>query len=217
MKLLLTLVSTNENKTVVDILAQLAADSLEQKNMEKISAPRSGRIGSLVKNKLIKGMAKTVELIGEEAVNSVFTMLKPKLSRIINENLQQNKIPAVFSVEEIITDLDKINITVNLDSINYTGVINRFLPDILYSLRENDPDNYMWRVYDVISDEQPRIVKAVMDTINNEKKEEIIEMMILQNKDSLCDKVSDLLAAENIEISVDNIYVTLDHQAPYEC
>ena len=216
MKLLLTLVSTNENKSIIDILAQIAAESLDQKHTEKISAPRSGRIGSLVKNKLIKGVAKTVEFIGEDAVNSVFTMLKPSLSKLINENLQQNKIPAVFLVEEINMDLDKMNITVNLESINYTGVINRFLPEILFSLRDKDPENYMWRVYDVISDEQPRIVKAVMDTINNEKKEEIIEMMILQNKDSICDTVSSLLAAENIEISVENIIVSLGPEIPYE-
>ena len=211
MELVLTLSSTNENKTIMDILAQLASESIEQKRME--SEQQSSR-SSLIKRLLIKGAAKTVEFIGEDAVNSVFSMLKTTLGRVINENLSQNNIPAAFVVEEIIKLDALVKVTLKLDSINYKGVINRFLPEILFSLREEDPANYMWRVYDVISDDQPSIVRAVMDTISNDKKDEIIELMILENKNILCDKISDLLAASNIEIAVDDIFVTVEPHIP---
>ena len=208
MKLVLTLASTNEKKSIMDILAQFASESIEQKITESVpSSQSSGGFKKLFKEKLIKGAAKTVEFIGEDAVNSVFSMLKPTLGRVINENLQQNDIAASFLVEEIKKEDEKMKVTLKLDSISYKGVINKFLPAILDAVRENDPENYMWKVYDVISDDQPKIVKAVMDTISNEKKEEIISMMILQHKDGICDKFSGLLAAQNIEISVDDINV----------
>ena len=207
MKLILTLVSANDNKSIMDILAQLAADTMEQKSQENESSSGSSALGKLVKNKLIKGAAKTVELLGEDAVNSVFSLLKTTIGKTINDNLAQNKIPADFIVEEIKKEFDEVKITLKLDSINYKGVINRFLPDIIDSARENDPDNYVWRVYDVISDDQPKIVKAVMDTISNDKKDEIIGMMIYQHRQSLCDIISSLLIAENIEISVEDIDV----------
>ena len=204
MKLTLTLVSTNENKSIMDVLAQLATEAMERKQAENVSAsPYSGGLKKL----LIKGAAKTVEFIGEDAVNSVYSMLKPALAKIINDNLQQNRIPASFLVEQIKKDQEKMKVTLTLDSINYKGMINRFLPDILESAREHDPDNYVWRVYDVISDDQPKIVKVVMDTISNEKKDEIIELMILQYKNNLCDIISSLLVVENIELAVDDISI----------
>ena len=208
MELLLTLSSTNENKTIMDILAQLASEAIEQKNMEReVQQPSRS---SMIKKFLIKGAAKTVEFIGEDAVNSVFSMLKPTLAKVINDNLQQNRIPAVFSVEEIIKEDEKMKITIVQESIHYAGVINKFLPGIISSVRENDPGNYLWRVYDVISDDQPEIVRAVLDTISDEKKEEMIEMMIIQNKHQICDKVSEFLIAQNIEIAVDDIIVNIE-------
>lgn len=188
----------------MDVLAQLATEAMERKQAENVSAsPYSGGLKKL----LIKGAAKTVEFIGEDAVNSVYSMLKPALAKIINDNLQQNRIPASFLVEQIKKDQEKMKVTLTLDSINYKGMINRFLPDILESAREHDPDNYVWRVYDVISDDQPKIVKVVMDTISNEKKDEIIELMILQYKNNLCDIISSLLVVENIELAVDDISI----------
>lgn len=213
MKLVFTVTSTNENKSIMDVIAQVAAESLEQRHEEREPSSHSGGFKSFVRGKLIKGAARTVELIGSDAVNSVFSMLKPKLGRIINENLQQNDIAAVFLVEDIVKEDEKMKVTVNLESINYTRVINRFLPEIIRTIRDGDPSNYLWKIYDVISDDQPRIVKAVMDTISDAKKEEIIEMMILQNKDLICDKISGLLTAQNIAISVDNIYVIPSDQS----
>ena len=216
MKLLLTLVSANEKKSIMDILTQLAAESIEQKHAEsESSSSRSG----LLKKILIKGAAKTVEFIGEDAVNSVFSMLKSTLGRMINENLQQNKIPAAFLVEEIRKEDDRIKVTLELDSINYKGVINRFLPEIIFSARENDPENYIWKVYDVISDDQPNIVKALMDTISNDKKEEIVGMMIFHYRNDLCDIISSVLIAEGIEISIDDIDVISEpfaKRSPFE-
>ena len=208
MKLILTLVSSNEEKSIMDILAQLATEALDRKRLETDPmAALSGGFGKVFKDKLIKGAAKTVDFIGGDVANSVFSMLKPTLGKVINDNLQQNKIPAAFIVEEIVKEGDKMKVTLFLDSISYAGVINRFLPEIIDSVREQDPANYMWRVYDVISDDQPMIVRAVLDTINNYKKNEIIGMMILQNKDVLSDKISGLLAAENIQIAIDDIDV----------
>ena len=210
MKLILTLASTNENKTIMDIIAQLATDAMERKRLE--SEPSPSPYSGGFRRLLIKGAAKTVEFIGEDAVNSVFSMFKSTLARIINDNLQQNKIPAAFLVDEIIKVDEKMQVTLSLDTISYKGMINRFLPDIISSAREKDPENYFWRVYDVISDDQPNIVKVVMDTISNDKKNEIIGMMILQYKTDLCDIISSILVAENIEIAVDDIRViTIPH------
>ena len=213
MKLILTLSSTNKNKSIMDILAQLATESMEARRQENELPPTRT---SGLKKLLIKSAAKTVELIGEDAVNSVFAMLKSTLGRVINENLQQNDIQVAFNVEQIVKDDDRMKVTLKLDSINYKGVINRFLPEILFSLRENDPDNYMWNVYDIVSDDQPKIVKAVMDIISNDKKEEIIALMISQNKAVLCDKISGLLAAQNIEVSIDDIRVLTEPQMKNE-
>ena len=208
MELLFTLVSANEKKSIMDILTQLAAESLGRKQIDsEPSTTRSATIKKTFKERLIKGAAKTVGLIGEDVVNSVFSMLKPTLGKIINENLQQNNIPAFISIEQIIKEYEKMKITVDINSINYEGVINRFLPDIIHALREKDPGNYLWKVYDIVSDDQPAIVKAVMNTISNEKKEEIIEMMIVQNEKIICDKISELLTAQRIEISVDDVSV----------
>ena len=208
MELLATLVSTNKNRSIMDIVAKTAKDLTARKEDIISSIGKRRSIRDLVKNKLIDGAAKTLDLMSEDVANSIFSYLAPAFDNTINDYLTKNKIRADISTGEIKKEGEKMKITLNVSDIDYEGIIIKFLPDIIKSLKTKDPENYVWKIHSVIEKDQDEVVRAVLGKISNSKKEEIIEIVITQYKNSICNAISDFLEKQDIGLAVDDLCVS---------
>ncbi len=109
----------------------------------------------------------------------------------------------------LITDKEKEYITgisVEIKRINYSQLVERFLPDILRYFTTED-ESLLSKVINILADEQEKIAKAILDNLSEEKKEELGRLILSERQAEICGVITKFAQEGEVYIEVKDIII----------
>ena len=209
MKVELT-VKSKDNLTLTDALNDYISKEMLNTTVISDPAPRVPQAELLrwFGGKALKGAIKMTGYLGDNTLNSLLEKLKHILTGKINQYLDKKNISISVRLEKITKEKNEMKINIDVNNVDYSSIINKFLPDVIVSLREKDGDSVLWQITDVIKDVQPQIIKTVLNELSEEKKEQIIKILVDTYNNEICEKISGYLSDQKINFAVTNIDIS---------
>lgn len=98
-------------------------------------------------------------------------------------------------------------VTLDLNEIDYLGILKRNLDTILDAVKKIYPDIIAWDILDILSDDKDTAVNAVLNSVSDSKKEEIVKLIIKKFETNFCNAITDALKDQEIELAAKNLTV----------
>lgn len=153
----------------------------------------------------IKAIYRTFGILGDNGNNALFSMVCLFFENVAKNLLKQNNIYATAKNLVLTKTGEELQASVDLEDIDYTKSITMNQQRIIDALKNFLPDNVTWDILDILQDDADTIVSSVLETVNNEKKELIIKLLINTFQSNICSTISNLLTDNKIDFSVKRI------------
>ena len=156
----------------------------------------------------LKGALLGLDAIGDGATNAVFTLLRPVLESIVkDEVLEPFHIAAKVSIVKIRKMDESLRITVAVKDIDYVRSLTPNLPLITKALREELSDTVLCDVLDILQDDTPVAVTAVLQSVSNRKKDELVRLLVGTYHQEICEFLTQLLVDNKIKLTVKELEI----------
>lgn len=201
--------SPKDNKKLIDIVNGIVdSDSNKEKDTQEKNndSPAFTNLKKL-KTMAVKGMIGVVDSLGDNAVNIALQKFKPIVRGALSHFFIKNGIVADINDITLVKEGNTMRVTAEIDNIDYVSIIDKFLPIIFGALKKKDPDNILCAIADVLDENLTDIIKATLNSVSGEKKEQIIKLLILHYHDTICRKSSEIMSEHQINMEVTSIEV----------
>lgn len=101
----------------------------------------------------------------------------------------------------------KMKIQLEVDNINYEQIIIKFLPQIIELIPQNEKTKVFTDALDIIHDERENIVKSLLQSINDEKKEALLKLFAANYKQEISTMLNKLISDNNITAEISDINI----------
>ena len=158
--------------------------------------------------KLISGGMKLMpQSIRDVAVIRLFTKYSENIVGMLNKKIIDNGIDVKIKDLTLEGGSMLMNIQIEVDSINYEQIIIKFLPQIMGLIPKSENTKVFTDALDVVGDDIDKVVKALLNNLDDEKKEKLITLYANHYSPKILSMLNKLIAkngitAEIIDISV---------------
>lgn len=160
---------------------------------------------SIFKKIIEKAAVRVLRSTGDYTTNALLMKLKPFITDKINEYLSSNHITLSVIIGSIVKEGNIMRITLEVNSIDYKGIITHYLPQILDSLCEKDSQSILLQITDILENDKAAVIGAVLDNLGDKKKEAIVSLLVNRYNSAICEKISKYLSDQNIAVQVSQI------------
>lgn len=199
------IITADNNKDPADVIASILEKSDDRSAMARYHEHERKPLLKKVIGKAAVGAVKVIGAAGDSATNALLMKLRPFITNMVNDYMAKNHITASVLINSIVKEENKMKITAEVDSIDYKGIISHYLPQIIDSVRKSDPQSILIKITDIIGNDIEAVIGAVLDNLSDEKKEAIVKLLVNRYSSTICNKISDYLADQKIEIKVSRI------------
>lgn|GEM_PF-951518 len=156
----------------------------------------------------LKGALFGLGAIGDGATNAVLTLLRPVLESVVkDEVLTPFHIAAKVDIIKIRKQEESLRITVAVKDVDYVRSLTPNLPLITKALREKLSGAVLCNILDVLQDDTPAAVSAVLKAVSNRKKDEIVRLLVGAYHKEICDFLTQLLTDNRIKLTVKELAI----------
>jgi hypothetical protein len=147
----------------------------------------------------------TSGIFGDNGNNALFSLLHSFFESLANSFLKDNNIPATVKNLVINKKGEELDVSIDLEDIDYKVSVTNNQERIIDALKNLSPENVAWDILGVLQGDTDTIVSSVLDTVNDEKKEKIIKLLINKFHPNICKALTGLLADNKIGLGVKNL------------
>lgn len=208
MKIELRLIPNN-NQKIFQAVTDPFLDRLTLGSVMADPAPEGigNSLLTTIGRKVAKGAVKAVGAFGDEKTNAILLKIRPMMTNRINAYLFSNDIPAAVTVNHIEIGENSMKIILDVDSIDYKGVIIKVLPLVADSVQKNEALHIVTQIFDIFGDEKAEVIGAVLDAVDDGKKEALVKLLANHYSEKISRALTDYLCGRNMEVSVSQIHV----------
>ncbi len=156
---------------------------------------------------LLKGVAKFSSHLGDGTANLLLDGFKSKISELVCGYVQKYGIPAKISTDKISKIGNTFTLIFTASEIDYVKLTEKLLPLLPDYLKSKNYDNALTDIMGIIGDDSTRAASALLNSIDDNKKEQIIKALAARYQNEICAKLTELINKQKIDIIVEHIAV----------
>ncbi|MGN1434073.1 MAG: hypothetical protein ACI4XI_10270 [Ruminococcus sp.] len=179
-------------------------DKLMQLNPEQ----KDGNFISSVLRKLISGgITLLPDSMKDVMMKKLFNRNRNAITAQINQKLSDNEIELEIKDAVIEGSSKLMKIQLDVDNVNYTQVILKFLPQIIALIPKNDKTKVFTDALDIVSVKLDAMVKDLLDNLDNEQKEQLLKLFSNHFSPKISSMLNKLIANNGITAEIDSISI----------
>lgn len=169
----------------------------------------SDRFGNLKKRIFDAGIA-VAEFAVKELLARKPEIIEQAIENIIKIFLANNGLSITLNKITLLTDETEGNLTgaiADIASIDYQQVLIALKPMFAEKITETDEGRTLLKVLNVIDSEDDVILKNILSAIDDDKKEEILQIFVTEYNIVICDRINMFAKKNELAVSVNKISI----------
>lgn len=140
-------------------------------------------------------------------VLKVFEQNQSAITERINQSLADNNIEIEIKELLLTGSSDLMKIQLEVDKVNYSQVIVRFLPKIIEQIKKKDNTRVFCDALDIVGDNLEAMVTNLLDNIEDEKKEQLIKLFVNNYSSEILSLLNKLIADNGVTAELSDLIV----------
>lgn len=190
---------TIENINVAQVLDKLLP-IMAEKNESTAFNP------SLIK-RLCGGMIFLSQSMRDAMIVKVCNQSKDNIIMQINRSLSDNGLGIELDDLSFAGGERLMNISADVAEVNYESVALKLLPKIIEQVPCNEKTEAILKALDIVGDDRDELVKGILQSLGDEKKEELTAHFVNSYSKEMCDLLNKLISKNGIAAEITDINI----------
>lgn len=190
---------TIENINVAQVLDKLLP-IMAEKNESTAFNP------SLIK-RLCGGMIFLSQSMRDAMIIKVCNQSKDNIIMQINRSLSDNGMGIELGDISFAGGERLMNISADVAEVNYESVALKLMPKIIEQVPSNEKTEAIIKALDIVGDDRDELVKGILQSLSDEKKEELTAHFVNSYSKELCDLLNKLISKNGIAAEITDINI----------
>lgn len=150
----------------------------------------------------IKAGYRTTGVFGDDATNTVVSWFNGVVMEITRKMLKDNHIYAEVKKITVEKEEETLRLALEVDHIQYEKSLIKNLKRIVSGLQKLPEDHIVRTILDILQEDKEAVVSALLSAISDEKKEDIIKVLVEKYHDNLCSLLTNLINENKINLAI---------------